>query len=151
MTLLFVLHLVGAALWVGGMAFGILAMRPALATLPAPQRLEASAAAHRRFFLLVWHVMPVMLATGYALLFGWFGGFAGVGWHVHVMNLTGLLMSVVFLAVFFSPWRRMRAALAAGQTAEAAAANDKVRQLVMANLVLGLLTVVVAGWGRFGG
>ncbi|HWX48638.1 MAG TPA: CopD family protein [Roseomonas sp.] len=151
MTLLFVLHLVGAVLWVGGMAFGILAMRPALSTLPGPQRLEASAAAHRRFFLLVWHVMPVMLATGYALLFGWFGGFAGAGWHVHVMHLTGLIMSAVFLAVFFGPWRRMRAALADGQATEAAAANNRIRLLITANLALGLLTVIVAGWGRFGG
>ncbi len=44
----------------------------------------------------------------------------------------------------------MRAALAAGDTAGAAAANEKIRQLVTANLALGLLTVFVAAWGRMG-
>lgn len=151
MTLVYVLHLVFAVLWVGGMAFGMLVLRPALAELPGPQRLAVTQAAHRRFFLLVWHAMPVMLASGYALLFGWYGGFRGAGWHIHTMHLTGLLMSAVFLAVFFGPWKGMRAALAAGDTAGAAAAADKVRQLIQANLALGLLTVIVAGWGRFGG
>ncbi|MFC7609978.1 CopD family protein [Teichococcus aestuarii] len=100
---------------------------------------------------MVWHAMPVMLASGYALLFGWYGGFAGSGWHIHTMHLTGLIMSAVFLAIFFGPWKAMRAALAAGQDAAAAAAADKVRRLVTLNLVIGLLTVIVAGWGRFGG
>lgn len=151
MTLIYVLHLLGAVLWVGGMAFAILALRPSLAGLPGPQRLQVLAGTHRRFFLVVWHAMPVMLATGYALLFGWYGGFAGTGWHVHVMHLTGLLMSAVFLAVFFGPWKVMRTALAERRDEAAALAADKVRKLVTANLALGLLTVVVAGWGRFGG
>ncbi|MFC4168013.1 CopD family protein [Teichococcus aestuarii] len=151
MTLVYVLHLLGAVLWVGGMAFAILALRPSLATLPGPQRLAVLGGAYRRFFLVVWHAMPVMLASGYALLFGWYGGFAGSGWHIHTMHLTGLIMSAVFLAIFFGPWKAMRAALAAGQDAAAAAAADKVRRLVTLNLVIGLLTVIVAGWGRFGG
>ncbi|WP_245906023.1 CopD family protein [Teichococcus aestuarii] len=151
MTLVYVLHLLGAVLWVGGMAFAILALRPSLATLPGPQRLAVLGGTYRRFFLVVWHAMPVMLASGYALLFGWYGGFAGSGWHIHTMHLTGLIMSAVFLAIFFGPWKAMRAALAAGQDAAAAAAADKVRRLVTLNLVIGLLTVIVAGWGRFGG
>ena len=151
MTLLYVLHLLGAVLWVGGMAFAILALRPSLAPLPAAQRLDLLGGTYRRFFLVVWHAMPVMLATGYALLFGWYGGFKGSGWHIHTMHLTGLVMSAVFLAIFFGPWKTMRAALAAGETAAAGAAADKVRRLVTANLAIGLLTVIVAGWGRFGG
>jgi len=151
MTFAYVLHLLGAVLWVGGMAFGILALRPALSALPGPQRLELLRGAYRRFFLIVWHAAPVMLITGYALLFGWFGGFAGAGWHVHVMHLTGLVMTVLFLIIFFGPWRAMRAALDVGDTGAAAAAADKVRLLVTTNLALGLFTVIIAGWGRFGG
>lgn len=151
MTLVYVLHLLAAVLWVGGMAFSILALRPSLATLPGPQRLAVLGGTYRRFFLVVWHAMPVMLASGYALLFGWYGGFAGTGWHVHTMHLTGLIMSALFLALFFGPWKAMRAALGAGQDAEAAAAADKVRRLVTINLAIGLFTVAVAGWGRFGG
>jgi uncharacterized membrane protein len=151
MTLAYVIHLLGAVLWVGGMAFGLLALRPALGELAGPQRLAVMAGAYRRFFLVVWHAMPALIITGYILLFGWFGGFAGAGWHVHVMHLTGLIMAAIFVVLFFVPWRGLRAALAAGDTARAAAAAERLRWMITGNLALGLLTVAVAGWGRFGG
>ena len=149
-NLLYALHVLFAALWVGGMAFAILALRPSLAALDPAQRMELMGGTHRRFFLVVWHAMPIVLLSGYGLLFGYYGGFRGAGWHVHLMHLTGLLMAAVFLAIFFGPWRQMRAALAAGDQRGAAAANDRVRQLVTANLLLGTLTVLVAAWGRLG-
>ncbi len=148
--LAFVLHVVFAALWVGGMAFAILALRPALAALEPPQRLALMGLVHKRFFLVVWHAMPIVMLTGYWLLFGHFGGFRGAGWHVHLMHLTGLLMSAIYLAIFFGPWKRMRVALAAGELPAAAAANEGIRRLVTANLLLGLATLGIAAWGRFG-
>ncbi|WP_207537075.1 CopD family protein [Sabulicella rubraurantiaca] len=149
-NLLYALHVFFAALWVGGMAFAILALRPSLAALEPAQRMALMGGTHRRFFVIVWHAMPIVLLSGYSLLLGYYGGFRGAGWHVHLMHMTGLLMAAVFLAVFFGPWKQMRAALAAGDQAGAAAANDRVRQLVTANLLLGTLTVLVAAWGRLG-
>lgn len=146
----FVLHVLAAVLWVGGMAFALLALRPSLGLLPPPARLTLLGAVLRRFFLIVWHAVPILLLTGYALLFGWYGGFAGVIWTVHVMHLTGLIMAAIYLLLFFGPWQKMRAALAKEAWAEAAAAHDRVRRLVTVNLLLGLLTVAVAAWGRFG-
>ncbi|MBS7790525.1 CopD family protein [Roseococcus sp. SDR] len=149
-NLAFALHVVFAALWVGGMAFAILALRPALSVLEPPQRLALMGRVHRRFFLIVWHAMPIVLVSGYWLLFGHYGGFRGVGWHVHLMHLTGLLMAAIYLAIFFGPWRAMREALAAGDAPRAAAANDRIRLLVTANLLLGLTTLGIAAWGRIG-
>jgi len=149
-NLAFALHVVFAALWVGGMAFAILALRPALAALEPPQRVALMGRVHKRFFLIVWHAMPIVLLSGYYLLFGHYGGFRGVGWHVHLMHMTGLLMAVIYLAIFFGPWKRMRQALAANDLPAAARANDRIRLLVTANLLLGLLTTAIAGWGRLG-
>jgi uncharacterized membrane protein len=146
----FALHVIFATLWVGGMAFAILALRPALAVLEPPQRLALMGRVHKRFFLIVWHAMPIVLLSGYYLLFGHYGGFRGVGWAVHVMHLTGLLMAAIYLTIFFGPWKAMRAALAAGNLPGAAAANDRIRLLVTGNLALGLLTVGIAAWGRLG-
>jgi uncharacterized membrane protein len=151
LTLAYVLHLLGAVLWVGGMGFAIMVLRPSLGVLPVPQRLALHSGVFRRFFLVVWHAVPVMLVTGYLMLFGWFGGFAGAGWHVHVMHLTGLIMSGIFLFVFFGPWKRMRLALTAEDNPAAAAAADAIRKLILLNLILGLVTVAVAAWGRAGG
>ncbi len=150
-NLLYALHVLGAVLWVGGMAFAILALRPALATLEPPQRLAVQEGALGRFFRLIWHAMPVVLVSGWLLLFGWYGGFAGAGWHVHLMHLTALIMAGVFLAIVTGPWRAFRKAQAAGDRPRAAGAGDRIRQLVTLNLALGLITVAVAAWGRFGG
>jgi uncharacterized membrane protein len=150
-NLAYILHVLFAVLWVGGMAFAILALRPALAALEPAQRMALMGRVHRRFFLIVWHAMPIVLLSGYWLLFGHYGGFRGVGWHVHLMHLTGLIMGAVYVAIFTGPWKQMRAALAAGDVPAAAAANDRVRQLVTLNLALGLLTIGVASFGSFGG
>jgi uncharacterized membrane protein len=149
--LLYSLHVLGAVLWVGGMGFALLALRPALAELEPPARLALHEGALRRFFLIVWHAMPVLLLTGWALLFFWYGGFRGSGWHIHLMHLTGLVMAGIFAALFFGPFRAFRSARAAGDAPGAAANADRVRQLVSINFALGLLTVAVAAWGRFGG
>ncbi len=149
-NLLNALHVLFAALWVGGMAFALLALRPSLAALEPPQRLALLAGVHKRFFLLVWHAMPITILSGYGLLFGVYGGFRGTGWHVHLMHLTGLVMAGVFLLIALGPWKRMRAALAAGDAPGAAAANERIRSLVALNLALGVLTIAVAAWGKMG-
>lgn len=150
LTALFVLHLLAAILWVGGMAFAILVLRPALSVLEPPQRLALHAEVFRRFFLIVWHAMPIALLTGWLMLFGWHGGFAGAHWSVHLMNLTGLVMGTVFVVLWAGPYQAFRRALASGAAAEAAAAVNRVRLLITANLALGLLTSAVAGLGRYG-
>jgi len=143
LNLLYAIHVLGAVLWVGGMAFAILVLGPAVQeAVEGPPRQALVTGATRRFFLIVWHAMPIMLLTGWAMLFGWFGGFAGAGWHIHLMHLTGLVMAAVFLAAFFGPWRAVRG----GE----AAALGRVRRLILVNLVLGLITVAVAAWGHFG-
>jgi len=149
--LFYVLHVLGAVLWVGGMAFALLALRPALAALEPGPRLLAHEGAMARFFRTVWHVMPILLLTGYALLFGWYGGFAGAGWHIHVMHLAAIIMAAVFVGIVTGPWKEFRTARARAELPAAAAALGRVRQLVIANLGLGLLTVGVAAWGRFPG
>jgi uncharacterized membrane protein len=150
-SLFYALHVLGAVLWVGGMVFAVLVLRPALAVLEPSPRLAVHEAALKRFFLIVWHAMPTLLLTGYLLLFGWYGGFRGAGWHIHVMHLTALLMAGVFLTIVTGPWREFRTARARGDAAGAVAQAERIRQLITMNLALGLLTVLVAAWGRFGG
>lgn len=138
-NLLQALHVLGAVIWVGGMFFALLVLRPSLAVLEPPQRLALHMQVFRRFFLIVWHAMPIVLLTGYAMLFARFGGFAGTGTGIHVMHLLGLIMAGVFILIFFGPWARLRAG---DKTA-----LDPIRKLITLNLVLGLLTVAIASFG----
>lgn len=139
-------HLLCAVIWVGGMAFALMVLRPSMAILGPPDRLALHAEVFRRFFRVVWHVMPILLLSGYIMLFAVFGGFRGVGWPVHVMHTAGLLMAAVFIWIYVAPWAAMRRAMAAGDQPAAVAALGRIRHLISVNLVIGLLTVAIAAF-----
>ena len=133
------LHLLCAVLWVGGMFFAYVVLRPSLAAIEAPQRMLLHTQVFRKFFLVIWHAMPLIIITGFAML-GFIGGMANVPWQIHTMLGLGLLMAAVFLAIFFGPYRIFRASPGPGPL-------DSIRKLIAINLVLGLLTSVIAVLG----
>jgi uncharacterized membrane protein len=140
------LHILGAAAWVGGMLFALAVLHPSLAALDPAPRVAVAGQAFGRFFRVVWHVMPLVLLTGYAMLFGVYGGFAGAGWPIHVMHLLGLIMAALFVFVVTGPFRRFRTAV---QPANALRAAANVRRYVWINLALGAVVIVVAAFGQW--
>lgn len=139
------IHILCIVIWVGGMFFALLVLRPSLSALEPAQRIAIHSQVFRRFFLIVWHAMLLALITGYAMLFGVYGGFAGANWSIQTMQGIGLVMAAVFLWVYFGPWPRFRAAVS---PARAAGAADTIRKLILLNLVLGLVTVCIAALAR---
>ncbi len=134
-------HVLCAVLWVGGMFFAYVVLRPSLSVLEPMQRIALHTQVFRRFFLIVWHAMPLILISGFTVLYGFYGGPANVPWNISVMMLLGLIMSAVFLVIFFGPYARFRRTT---DRATTAASIDRIRKLIGVNLVLGLVTVVVA-------
>jgi uncharacterized membrane protein len=135
------LHLLCAVLWVGGMFFAYVVLRPSLAAIEAPQRMLLHTQVFRKFFLVIWHAMPLIIITGFAML-GFLGGMANAPWQIHTMLGLGLLMAAVFLAIFFGPYRQFRRTT---DRSRMASSMDNIRKLIGVNLILGLLTVIVAG------
>jgi uncharacterized membrane protein len=134
-------HMLCAVLWVGGMFFAYVVLRPSLSVLEPMQRIALHTQIFRRFFLVIWHAMPLILISGFAVLYGFYGGPANVPWNINVMMLLGIIMSAIFLVIVFGPYARFR------RTTErntAAACIDRIRKLIGINLVLGIVTVVVA-------
>ena len=146
-----ILHVLSAVAWVGGMFFALFVLRPASGPLDPAARLALWRRVFERFFGWVFAAIALLLASGYAMVFWVFGGFAGIGLHVHVMQGIGIVMVLIFLHVYFAPWKRFRVAQAAGDNAAAAAQLNQIRILVMINLVLGLITVAVGSSGRYWG
>lgn len=142
-SLLKAIHILGAVVWVGGMFFAYLVLRPSLAVLEPPQRMLLHAQVFKRFFLVVWHAMPLIILTGFVMLFGFLNGMAHQPWNIHVMLLLGLVMAAVFVWIFFGPYKAFTRAT---DRAEMAAAANSIRGLIALNLVLGAITVVVAVW-----
>jgi uncharacterized membrane protein len=132
-------HVLCAVIWVGGMFFAYVVLRPSLSVLEPIQRIALHTQVFRRFFLIVWHAMPLILLTGFAVLFGFYGGPAFVGWNVHLMMLLGLMMSAVFLFIVFGPYARFRRTT---DRNTATAFIDRIRKLIGVNLVLGVVTVI---------
>ena len=150
-TIALILHTFSAVVWVGGMFFALLALRPASALLQPPSRLELWSGVLDRFFAWVIAAIVLLLLTGYGMVFGVFAGFRGIGLHVHIMQGIGIVMMLAFFHVYFAPWRRFKAALARQDHAEAARQLNQIRWIVMLNLVLGLITVAVGSSGRYWG
>jgi uncharacterized membrane protein len=150
-TIALILHSLAAAVWVGGMFFALVALRPASLALQPPSRLELWSGVLGRFFAWVIAAIALLLATGYGMVFGVFAGFGGIGRHVHIMQGLGIIMMLLFLHLYFAPWRRFRAALGRQDNAAAAAQLGQIRWIVTINLILGLLTIAVGSSGRYWG
>jgi uncharacterized membrane protein len=150
-TIGLVLHTIAAVVWVGGMFFALLVLRPATAPLEPGPRLELWSRVLGRFFQWVIAAIVLLLLSGYGMIFGVYSGFRGVGLHVHVMQGTGIVMVLAFFHLYFAPWRRFRAALARRDIPVAAAQLNQIRWIVILNLILGLVTVAVGSSGRYWG
>jgi uncharacterized membrane protein len=142
-------HILSAVIWVGGMFFALVVLRPSTGPLDAPVRLGLWLRVFDRFFAWVFAAIVVLLLSGFAMIFSLFGGFAGVRLYINLMMLVGIVMMMLFLHMFFAPWKRLRAAMAAGDTAAAAAQLSQIRIIVTINLILGLITVAIGSSGRY--
>ena len=145
------LHTFGAVVWVGGMFAIYVCLRPALADLQPPERLRLMRAIFGKFFPWVWMSIVLLLASGYWAMFATFGGFAGAGLHVHLMQAIGLVMVGLFAWLFHGPWLAFKRAIEAEDWPTAGSALNRIRQIIAINLPLGLLVVAIGASGRYWG
>ena len=143
------LHVLSAVIWVGGMFFAYMVLRPPAGALEPPQRLTLWAGVFGRFFPWVWAAVILLLLSGYWLLFGVFGGFKNSGVYIHIMHAVGLIMMLLFMHLFFAPYRRLRRAVTASDWPAAGQQLGQIRRIVAINLTLGVVVVIVASGGRY--
>jgi uncharacterized membrane protein len=145
------LHVLAAIVWVGGMFFAYVCLRPAAGPLEPPERQRLWARVFARFFRWVWAAVILLPLTGTWMILDGLGGYGAVGFGVHAMQGIGGLMILIFLHLYFAPYRRFKAAVTAGDTPAAGAALEKIRAAVGLNLVLGLGTAAIAAGARYWG
>ena len=143
------LHALAAIVWVGGMAFAYWYLRPAAGALDGPDRLGRWQRVFVRFFVWVWVSVIVLPVTGYVMVWGQWGGLGSMPLHAHLMQGLGWVMIVIFLYLWFGPYRRFKDALAAGDPPTAAAALDRIRLIVKTNLGIGLVNAAIGASGRY--
>lgn len=141
-------HVLAVVVWVGGMFFAYVCLRPAaVQLLTPPQRLPLWQAVFARFFVWVWGAVLLIPASGLGILLP--VGFAAAPLHWHLMLASGLVMIGIYLYVFFGPYARLKAAVGTQDWPAAGAALNRIRQAVGSNLLLGVLTIGFATIGRW--
>lgn len=142
------LHILGFTVWVGGMFFAYMALRPvAAARLEPPQRLPLWEGVFGKFFPWVWLCVAAILGSGLYMM-------AQLGkppLYVSAMFGLGIIMMLLFAHVFFAPFKRLKRAVAAQDWQAGGAALGQIRMLVGINLSLGLVTIAVGALGALPG
>lgn len=149
MATLYTLHVFGVMVWIGGMFFAHMALRPAAATLlQPPERLQLLAGVFKRFFIWVKISIVLLFVSGLWLI-ALQGGFAKAGWHVHLMFLIAVIMTIIFGVIYAVPFKALKAAVTTKQWPAGGAAMAQIRKLVGINLILGLFVLVIGVSGRY--
>ena len=147
MRVALMLHLLGAVVWIGGMFFAYFALRPSAAqVLQPPQRLPVWSATLGRFFLWVWVSIGLILGRGF-YMFSVIADAGRVPLYIHAMLYIGVVMTLIFGYVFFSPFAALKRAVAAENWPEAGGALNQIRIAVAVNLGLGIANIVVPTLG----
>lgn len=137
------LHVALVVIWVGGMFFAYMALRPAASPLGASERLPLWVRTFSRFFPWVWLAVALILATGLEMIF-LSGGMGKVQLSVHIMLAIGLIMMLLFAHVFFAPYKRLRRNVEAQHWEDAGKALAQIRQLIALNTILGFIVIFFA-------
>lgn len=149
MEIAIILHVLAAIVWVGGMFFAYVCLRPVAGQLlEPPQRLPLWCHTLSLFFRWVWVSIALLIISGHWMI-GIYGGMGVVGSHVHIMLGTGYLMMGLFAYLFFVPYKGLKEAVGAERWPDAGACLNRIRMIVGTNLILGLFTAAVAAGGRY--
>ncbi len=141
------IHFLSALIWVGGMFFAYVVLRPAVVEiLEPPLRLKLWDNVFGRFFVLVWAAVAILLASGFYMIY-LYGGFAYVPKHVHSMLALGMLMVAIYGYVYFGCYKPLSRLVASENWKEAGVMLGRIRKLIAVNLVLGILTTCLAVLG----
>ena len=151
MSIAIILHVLSVVVWVGGMFFAWMVLRPAVAEkLEGPDRLRLWNQVFINFFSWVWLSILFILVSGYYMIFMVMGGMAGSGLYIHIMQGLGIVMMMIFGHLYFAPYKRFKKFVAAEDFPAAATQLATIRRTVGINLLIGLLTIVLALGGRYG-
>ncbi len=142
------IHLAAAIFWMGGMAFMIMALRPAaMGLLQPPERLMLMGAVWKRFFPIVIVSIVALFGTGTHLYTTAFRaikaatgqGSVPLGWNT--MLVIGLLIIALFGHIYFAGYARFKRAMAVQDWPMAGKAAAQIHLFMLSNFVLGWLAI----------
>ncbi|MCK6252208.1 CopD family protein [Pseudomonas fragi] len=144
-ALAYSLHVLAALIWVGGMFFAWMILRPAaVKALEGPARLKLWVEVFQRFFVWVWIAVVILPISGVGLLQMRFNGFETAPRYVQIMMGLYIVMTALFIRIQSLQLPELRKAVEAQAWADGAAVMGRIRRLVGCNLIVGLVLVAIA-------
>ncbi len=137
------LHVLAAAVWVGGMFFAYVCLRPVLGNSEPAERLTLWAGVFGKFFPWVWMCIVILFLSGFYLI-GQFGGFSGAGKYIFAMMTIAIIMAAIFKFVYIAPFKHLKRGVEEKDYAVAGFALGTIRKLVATNLILGIIVIIIA-------
>ncbi|CDM41509.1 MULTISPECIES: CopD family protein [Pseudomonadaceae] len=142
---LYALHLLAAVVWVGGMFFAWMILRPAAVDiLEPPARLRLWLSVFKRFFVWVWIAVAVLPLTGVGMLHMSYSGFDAAPRYVHIMMGLYLVMLALFLRIQALQLPQLRRAVESENWPAGGEALGRIRKVVGSNLLIGLALMTLA-------
>ena len=144
-SLVYSLHVLAALVWVGGMFFAWMVLRPAaVKALEGPARLKLWVEVFQGFFRWVWVAVVLLPVSGVGMLHMHFNGFETAPRYVQVMMGLYVVMTALFIRIQALMLPELRTAVAAQDWPAGAGILGRIRRLVGINLLVGLLLVAIA-------
>jgi uncharacterized membrane protein len=143
------IHLLSIIVWIGGMVFAMYFLRPAVASLEAPQRVRLMHEVLGRFFNAVLWAAGLTLASGLWMIGRvakqavQSGGNFAMPLEWTVMAALGIVMIGIFGHIRFALYKRLSRAVTAAAWPAGGAALASIRTWVTVNLVIGVAIVVI--------
>ena len=144
-SLIYSLHVLAALVWVGGMFFAWMVLRPAAITaLEGPARLKLWVEVFQGFFRWVWVAVVLLPVSGVGMLNLHFTGFENAPRYVQVMMGLYVVMTALFIRIQALMLPELRTAVAEQDWPAGASVLGRIRRLVGINLMVGLALVAIA-------
>ncbi|PBJ07897.1 CopD family protein [Pseudomonas sp. ACN5] len=144
-SLIYSLHVLAALVWVGGMFFAWMVLRPAAITaLEGPARLKLWVEVFQGFFRWVWVAVVLLPVSGVGMLHMHFNGFEAAPRYVQVMMGLYVVMTALFIRIQALMLPELRTAVAEQDWPAGASVLGRIRRLVGINLLVGLAVVAIA-------
>lgn len=143
--IVYTLHVLSALVWVGGMFFAWMVLRPAaMKALEGPARLKLWVEVFQGFFRWVWVAVVLLPISGVGMIHLQYTGFEAAPRYVQIMMGLYVVMTALFIRIQALLLPELRTAVAAQDWPTGAATLGKIRKLVGINLIVGLVLVAIA-------
>ena len=132
------LHYLATIMWIGGMAFNILVLRPSMAAIDQNQRTTLGTKVLKRFIIFAWLSITVLILTGIPI------AFSRVAFEDFLSTTYGIVLLskhfVTLIMIFIVAWVSF---VLSTKLAPFAPKSNTILILVKTNLSLGILVLLL--------